>query len=59
MNDLRFALRQLRKAPGFTILAVLTLANIAIFRVVNGVMAYAIAQGRQEMGIRRGTTRLW
>ena len=43
LTDMRYAVRQLRKTPGFTLVAILTLgfgigATSAIFSVINGVM---------------------
>jgi len=53
MNDLKFALRQFRKSPAFTLVAVLTLAlgigaNTAIFSVVYGVLLKPLPFPEQE-----------
>jgi putative ABC transport system permease protein len=53
MNDLRFALRQLLKNPGFTAVAVLTLAlgigvNTAIFSMINSVLIESLPYPQAE-----------
>ena len=57
MNDLRFALRQLRKHPGFTFLAVLTLAlgigmNTAIFSLIHDLFLRRLPFSEPERVVR-------
>jgi len=61
MNDLKFAFRQLLKNPGFTAVAVLTLAlgigaNTAIFSLVNGLLFRSLPVAEPERLIRLGAT---
>src|SRR6202011_2570760 len=53
IQDFKFAVRQLFKAPGFTAVAVLTLAlaigvNSAIFALINGVVLHPVVPLRPE-----------
>jgi predicted permease len=57
VNDFRFALRQLRKSPGFTFLAVLTLAlgigmNTAIFSLVHDLFLRRLPFSEPERVVR-------
>ncbi|HEX4583098.1 MAG TPA: ABC transporter permease, partial [Acidobacteriaceae bacterium] len=64
LQDLRFAVRQLRKYPGFTIVAVLTLAvaigaNAVVFGVMDGLVLRPlhVPQAQSLYGIERASNK--
>ncbi|WP_263357213.1 ABC transporter permease [Acidicapsa ligni] len=53
ISDLRYAARQLRKSPGFALIAIITLAlgigsNIAVLTLINGILLRPLPLGNPE-----------